>query len=45
MHSDQMKSTASPSRMRHLEQVLAHEGHLASLAAKARETLAEPARG
>lgn len=45
MHSDQMKATASPARMRHLTQVMAHEGHLAELAAKARTTMAEPARG
>ena len=45
MHSDQMKATASPARMRHLSQVMAHEGHLAGLAAKARETMSEPARG
>lgn len=45
MHSDQMKATASINRMRHLSQVMAHEGHLAGLAAKARETMAEPARG
>jgi len=45
MHSDQMKATASPGRMRHLSQVMQHEGHLAALAAKARETTLEPARG
>jgi hypothetical protein len=45
MHSDQMKATASPARTRHLSQVMAHEGHLAALAAKARETMLEPARG
>jgi ectoine hydroxylase-related dioxygenase (phytanoyl-CoA dioxygenase family) len=45
MHSDQMKATASAGRMVHLEQVIAHEGHLAALAAKARETMLEPARG
>ncbi len=45
MHSDQMKATASPARMRHLSQVMAHEGHLAELAAKARATMSEPARG
>jgi phytanoyl-CoA dioxygenase PhyH len=45
MHSDQMKATASASRMVHLRQVMEHEGHLAGLAAKARETMLEPARG
>jgi hypothetical protein len=45
MHSDQMKATASPARMVHLSQVMSHEGHLAALAAKARETMKEPSRG
>ena len=45
MHSDIMRSTASPSRMRHLEQVMAHESHLPALSAKARAEMAEPARG
>ena len=45
MHSDVMRSTASPSRMRHLEQVMAHESHLPALSAKARAEMAEPARG
>lgn len=45
MHSDQMKATASSGRMVHLEQVIAHEGHLAGLAAKAREVRSEPSRG
>lgn len=45
MHSDTMKATASPARMVHLSQVIEHEGHLAGLAAKAREVWAEPARG
>ena len=45
MHSEIMRSTASPSRMRHLEQVMAHEGHLPALSAKARQEMAEPARG
>ena len=43
--SDTMTSTASPARRRHLEQVLAHEGHLPALAAEARARMAEPARG
>ena len=37
--------TASPARMRHLEQIMANDGHLPELARKARETMAEPARG
>lgn len=28
MHSEMMKATASPARMRHLRQVIEHEGHL-----------------
>ena len=45
VHSDVMRGTASPQRMRHLRQVMAHEGHLPALAAKARAEMAEPARG
>ena len=45
MHSETMRSTASPSRMRHLQQVMEHEGHLPALSAKARQEMAEPARG
>jgi ectoine hydroxylase-related dioxygenase (phytanoyl-CoA dioxygenase family) len=37
--------TANPGRMRHLEQCLANDGHLAELSRKAREQMAEPARG
>lgn len=40
-----MIKTASPARMRHLEQLLANDGHLAALAAKARATMPEPSRG
>ena len=40
-----MIRTASPTRMRHLEQVLANDGHLAELSRKARESMTEPARG
>ncbi len=45
MHSYQMRQLASPERMVHLEQVIAHEGHLAGLAAKARAERSEPSRG
>jgi hypothetical protein len=45
VHSDIMRSTASPQRMVYLEQVIAHEGHLPALSAKARAEAAEPARG
>jgi len=44
-HSDIMRNTASPQRMVHLQQVMAHEGHLPALSAKARAEAAEPARG
>jgi len=43
--SEVMKRTASPQRMRHLEQVLAHETALPELSAKARQAALEPARG
>jgi len=45
MHSDIMRQTASPGRMRHLEQVMAHESHLPALVAKAKAEMSEPARG
>lgn len=44
-HSDVMKQTASPERMRHLEQVIANEDELPALVQKAKATMAEPARG
>ncbi|MEI6084234.1 MAG: phytanoyl-CoA dioxygenase family protein [Verrucomicrobiota bacterium] len=37
--------TAPPQRQRHLEQVLANDGHLAALTAEARRTMTEPSRG
>ncbi|HEY8668320.1 MAG TPA: phytanoyl-CoA dioxygenase family protein [Tepidisphaeraceae bacterium] len=40
-----MTETAGPQRMRHLEQVMANDGHLADLSRKARETMKEPSRG
>jgi Phytanoyl-CoA dioxygenase (PhyH) len=45
LHSDTMRGTASPRRMRHLRQVMEHEGQLPTLAAKARAEMAEPSRG
>ncbi len=45
MHSDLMRSSASPERMKHLRQVMTHESHLPALAAKARAEMTEPARG
>ena len=40
-----MMKTAGPQRMRHLEQVMANDGHIAELSRKARATMAEPSRG
>jgi hypothetical protein len=40
-----MMATAGPERLRHLEQVMANDGHIAELSRKARETMAEPSRG
>lgn len=45
IHSDVMRDTASPQRMTHLRQPIEHEGHLPALTAKARQEMAEPARG
>jgi hypothetical protein len=45
IHSDLMKRTASPERMRHLRQVMEHETDMPALAAKARAAMAEPSRG
>ncbi len=44
-YGDLMVSTATPARMRHLEQVMANDGHLAELSRKARAETNEPARG
>ena len=44
-YGEVMVRTAGPGRMRHLEQRMANDGHLAELVAKAREEMAEPARG
>ena len=44
-HSELMRRTASPERMRYLQQVIDHESGLPARAAKCRETMAEPARG
>ena len=45
VYGETMVRTAGPDRMRHLEQVLANDGHLAELSRKARETMPEPSRG
>jgi len=44
-HSDVMRRTASPERMRHLEQVMENEDELPELVRQARLTMSEPARG
>lgn len=44
-YGEKMIATASPARMVHLEQVMANDGHLAALSAKARQEMAEPSRG
>ena len=45
VYGEAMVKTANPQRIRHLEQVMANDGHLAELARKARETMPEPSRG
>ncbi|MBA3708048.1 MAG: phytanoyl-CoA dioxygenase family protein [Planctomycetes bacterium] len=40
-----MLATATPARMKHLEQALANDGHLKELSRQAREKMPEPARG
>lgn len=44
-YGEAMVRTAGPERLRHLEQVMANDGHLAELSRKARETMPEPSRG
>lgn len=44
-YGEAMIRTAGPARMRHLEQVLANDGHLAELSRQARARMAEPSRG
>ena len=44
-YGDVMIETAGPARMRHLEQRLALDDHMAALVQKAREKMAEPSRG
>ena len=43
-YGDLMVSTASPARLRHLEQVMANDGHIAELSRKARAEMSEPSR-
>lgn len=44
-YGEKMIRTAGPERMRHLEQNMANDGHLAELSRQAREQMGEPARG
>ncbi len=44
-YGDTMINTAGPERMKHLEQVMANDDHVATLSQQARETMAEPSRG
>ena len=44
-YGEKMVRTAGPDRMRHLEQIMANDGHLAELTRRAKETMTEPARG
>ena len=44
-YGEKMVRTADPQRMRHLEQVMANDGHLAELSRQARERMTEPSRG
>lgn len=44
-YSETMIQTAGSERMRHLEQVMANDGHIAELSRQAREKMAEPSRG
>ena len=45
LYGETMVATAGPERRIHLEQGLAHDGHLAELAARARAEMPEPSRG
>lgn len=44
-YGQKMVDSASPERTRHLEQVMANDGHLAELTRQAREKMTEPSRG
>jgi hypothetical protein len=45
VYGEKMVRTAGAERRRHLEQVMANDGHLAELSRQAREKMAEPSRG
>ena len=44
-YSEKMVRTADSARLRHLEQIMANDYHLAALSRKARAEMAEPSRG
>ncbi len=44
-YGEAMIRTASPGRMRHLEQVMENDDHLPQLSRQARESMSEPSRG
>ena len=44
-YGDTMMRTAGPERRRHLEQIMANDGHLAELTRQAKLRMTEPARG
>ncbi|MCZ7645342.1 MAG: phytanoyl-CoA dioxygenase family protein [Planctomycetota bacterium] len=45
LHSDLMKATAGPGRMKHLKQVMENEDHLPALVAQAKARMKEASRG
>jgi len=45
VYGDAMISTAGTERMRHLEQLMNNDGHLAELTRQAKLTMSEPSRG
>jgi hypothetical protein len=45
VYGEAMTRNAGPERLRHLEQMMANDGHLAELSRRARETMPEPSRG
>ena len=44
-YGEKMVRTADAERMRHLEQIMANDGHLADLSRQARQRMTEPSRG
>lgn len=45
LYSEEMMNTATPQRMKHLQQVMENDYELAALSAQARLTMSEPSRG